>query len=267
MNAPKRQRKATPPMHWQAHIERMGRLLVRALPEELRLLKAHRWGLLLLFAGVPIPLWVFAALADEIHQAGALAFDQPLLEFAQDMAADGFDRVFLFASLIGYAWGVVPLSVALVLALAVLRHYRRAAFAAAALGGGALLNMATKQFFARARPDLWDSIAPEPTYSFPSAHAMGSMALAFTLVLLAWHGRWRLPAVAMLLLFVPTVGLSRIYLGVHYPSDILAGWAAASAWVGGCYLLVFGTPRARAWWRQRRNGTGAAPPAAPRHDG
>jgi membrane-associated phospholipid phosphatase len=236
----------------------VGGIVWRTLHAELRLLREHRWGMLLLFAGVLLPLWVFARLADEIHQAGALAFDRPLLEFAQDMARDGFDRVFLFASLIGYAWGVVPVSIGLVLVLAVMRHFRRAAFAAAALGGCALLNIATKQFFARARPDLWDSIAPEPTYSFPSAHAMGSMALAFTLVLLAWHSRWRLPAVALLLLFVPMVGLSRIYLGVHYPSDILAGWAAASAWVGGCYLLAFGTPRARAWWQRWRHGTKAA---------
>src|SRR5690606_20385315 len=105
------------------------------------------------------------------------------------------------------------------------RRFRESIFAAAALGGSALLNIATKQFFARARPALWESIAPETSYSFPSGHAMGSMTLAVVLVLLAWPTRWRWAALAAMAFFVAMVGLSRMYLGVHYPSDILAGWA------------------------------------------
>src|SRR3546814_9881919 len=68
---------------------------------------------------------------------------------------------------------------------------------------------------------------------------MGSMTLAAVLVLLAWPTRWRWPVVAAMAAFVPMVGLSRVYLGVHFPSDILAGWAAALAWTAGAYLLVF----------------------------
>ena len=68
---------------------------------------------------------------------------------------------------------------------------------------------------------------------------MGSMTLACVLVLLTWHTRWRWPVVAVMALFVPLVGLSRVYLGVHFPSDILAGWAAASGWAVAVYLLVF----------------------------
>src|SRR3546814_10481386 len=68
---------------------------------------------------------------------------------------------------------------------------------------------------------------------------MGSMTLAAVLVLLAWPTRWRWPVVAAMAVFVPMVGLSRVYLGVHFPSDILAGWAAALAWTAGAYLLVF----------------------------
>src|SRR3546814_10222629 len=68
---------------------------------------------------------------------------------------------------------------------------------------------------------------------------MGSMTLAAVLVLLAWPTRWRWPVVAAMAVFVPMVGLSRVYLGVHFPSDILAGWAAALAWAAGAYLLVF----------------------------
>ena len=70
-------------------------------------------------------------------------------------------------------------------------------------------------------------------------HAMGSMTLACVLVLLAWPTRWRGWVVGAMAVFVPMVGLSRVYLGVHFPSDILAGWAAAATWAVGTYLVVF----------------------------
>ena len=203
------------------------------------LLRRHGMRLTLVFAGLLLPLWVFGELADEIHEHEAIAFDEPLLLFAQSMARQGFDDFFVFMSKIGYEWGVVPFDVVLVVVLAVLRKYREAVFAAIALGGSALLNIGAKLAFARERPSLWDSIAPETSYSFPSGHAMGSMTLAWVCVLLAWRTRWRWPVLAAMGAFTLIVGLSRVYLGVHYPSDILAGWAAASIWAVACFLLVF----------------------------
>lgn len=200
--------------------------------------RRHGWKLVLLFTGVLLPMWAFMELADEVHEAEAIAFDEPLLRLAQAMASDGFDRVFLFFSQIGYAWGVVPVDIALVVGLAAFRRWRDAAFAAIATGGSALLNIATKQLFARDRPTLWESIAPETSYSFPSGHAMGSMTLALVLLLLAWPTRARWWVAAAMAVFVAMVGLSRVYLGVHYPSDILAGWAAAAIWTVGAHLLV-----------------------------
>lgn len=208
------------------------------------LARRYGWKLVLLFVGVLLPMWAFMELADEVHEAEAIPFDEPLLLFAREMASDGFDGVFLFFSRIGYAHGVVPLDIALVLVLLGLRRWRHAVFAAAATGGSALLNIATKQLFARDRPGLWESIAPETSYSFPSGHAMGSMTLALVLVLLAWPTRARWWVLAAMAVFVPMVGLSRVYLGVHYPSDILAGWSAAALWTVGTYLLVDRRPRA-----------------------
>lgn len=202
-------------------------------------LHAHGLRLLLLFIALLLPMWGFLELADEVREAEPFPFDQPLLLFAQDMAGQGLDQWFLLFSKLGYEYGVVPFDVALVVALAFRRRFRESIFAAAALGGSALLNLATKQVFARARPTLWESIAPESTYSFPSGHAMGSMTLAVVLVLLAWPTRWRWITLGAMTFFVVMVGLSRIYLGVHYPSDILAGWAAAITWVLGCYGLMF----------------------------
>lgn len=202
-------------------------------------LRRHGLRLLLLFIGLLLPLWGFAELADELREGEPFVFDEPILVLARDMATAGFDRVFLLSSALGYEWGVVPFDVGLVAVLAMKQRAREGLFAGLALGGSALLNLATKQVFARARPSLWESIAPEATFSFPSGHAMGSMTLAWVCLLLAWRTPWRWPVVIAALLFTVMVGLSRVYLGVHYPSDILAGWTAASVWAVGCFFLVF----------------------------
>jgi len=229
----------------RARIDALASLLAEARFDA-DFLRRHAWTLLLLFAGLLLPLWGFAELADEVREGEPFGFDEPLLLLAHAMARDGFDRVFLLCSKIGYEWGVVPADIALVVVLALLRRYRESLFVALATGGSALLNLATKQFFLRDRPSLWESIAPETSYSFPSGHAMGSMTLAVVLILLAWPTRWRWPVLIAMAVFVPMVGLSRIYLGVHYPSDILAGWTAASAWAVVVYLLVF-RGRRRPW--------------------
>lgn len=208
--------------------------------------EAHGWRLLLLFVGLLLPLWGFLELSDEVRESEAFPFDRPILLFAQDIAGQGLDQWFLLFSKLGYEYGVVPFDIALVVALAWRKRFRESIFAAVALGGSALMNIAAKQAFARGRPTLWESIAPESTYSFPSGHAMGSMTLAMVLVLLAWRTRWRWPVLGAMAFFVAMVGLSRIYLGVHYPSDILAGWAAAMVWVVACYGLAF-PGRHRPW--------------------
>lgn len=209
----------------------------------------QRWRrLLLVFGGVLLPLWGFGELAEDLHAGEVFFFDAPLLQFAHGLAASGWDAFFMRVSALGYLYGVVPVDVAIVLALALRQKLREGLFAGFAMIGSALLNIGAKQLFARQRPSLWESIAPESSFSFPSGHAMGSMTLACVLVLLAWHTRWRWPLLAATSVFVVMVGFSRIYLGVHYPSDILAGWTAAITWTAGIYLLVY--PRGRRPWQQ-----------------
>jgi undecaprenyl-diphosphatase len=203
-----------------------------------RLLRRHGWRLVLLFAGLLLPLGGFAELADDVMDGEPFAFDEPILLFAQEAAGAGLDRFFLLASKLGYEWGVVPADILLVLGLVLAGRHRKALFAGVALAGSGLLNVVAKQTFARDRPSLWESIAPEQNFSFPSGHAMGSMTLATVVVLLCWQTRWRWPVLGAALVFVPMVGLSRVYLGVHYPSDILAGWAAALAWTVAVWMLV-----------------------------
>lgn len=210
------------------------------------LLREHGGRLVLLFLCLLVPLWVFVELADEVHELEDFYVDDALLWQAHAMAGPALDRFFIFISAIGYQWGVVPVDIALTIGLLIAKRWREATFAGVSFAGSALLNMATKQFFQRDRPTLWESIAPEHTFSFPSGHAMGSATLAMVVVLLCWHTRWRWLAVALAGSFALLVGASRIYLGVHYPSDILGGFAAGIAWVSGVYLVLFRV-RGRPW--------------------
>lgn len=202
------------------------------------LLKRHGGWIALLFAGVLLPLWVFTELADEVHELERFVFDDPILLRAHAYAGPAMDRFFIAVSRIGYE-GVIAIDVAIALSLLACRRWREATFAGVAFIGSALLNLGSKQLFQRDRPSLWESVSPETTFSFPSGHAMGSMTLAMVVVLLAWPTRWRWLALLAAVVFVLLVGFSRIYLGVHYPSDILGGWMAATAWVVGTWLLLF----------------------------
>lgn len=219
-------------------------------------LSRNAWRFLLLFAGVLVPLAVFVALADEVHAFESFHFDAPLLMRMHGWHGPVLDQWVVVVTRLGYDWFLIPADVVIVAALLLRRHWREASFAAIAFVGSALLNMGSKQFFQRDRPSLWESIAPESTYSFPSGHAMGSMTFACVVVLLAWNTRWRVPVLIAAPAFAVLVSLSRIYLGVHYPSDIIAGWCAALVWVVGCYLVMF---RQRRPWGVRRG-------PLPRHD-
>jgi len=210
---------------------------------------AHNaWRFVLLFAGVLLPLAGFVALADEVHEFESFHFDAPLLWKMHGLHSPGLDQFFTLLSKLGYEWFLIPADVLIVVALLWRKRWREASFVAISFVGSALLNLGSKQFFQRDRPSLWESIAPESTFSFPSGHAMGSMTLALTVALLAWTTRWRWPVLVLAPGFSVLVSVSRVYLGVHNPSDILAGWCAALVWVVGCFLVMF---RRRHPWRHR----------------
>lgn len=208
----------------------------------------NAWRFVLLFVGVLLPLAGFVALADEVHELESIYFDAPLLWKMHGLHSPGLDAFFVLLSKLGYEWFLIPADVLIVSLLVWRKRWREASFVAICFVGSALLNLGSKRFFQRDRPSLWESIAPESTFSFPSGHAMGSMTLAVTLVLLAWNTRWRWPVALSAVTFAVLVSLSRVYLGVHYPSDILAGWCAALVWVVGCFLVMF---RRRHPWRHR----------------
>lgn len=176
--------------------------------------------------------------ADAVHDGRPFAFDEPFLQLAHSMASPTLDEWMLFASDLGFQYFVVPADIALVVLLLYGKHVRKAIFVGTCVVGSLGLNYVAKWFFARERPALWESIAPEHSYSFPSGHAMGAATLAAVLVLLTWKSRWRWPVLLLSTGFAAWVAASRVYLGVHYPSDILAGTIAAVAWCTFAYLII-----------------------------
>ncbi len=201
--------------------------------------KSWMWRLLALFFGICIPFAGFAALAEDVYTHEGIGWDLPIQTFVHSYATPLLDTFFTVIATLGFG-GVIVVDVLIGLWLMYRRVWGDAIFWVAAVGGAELLNLALKQFFHRLRPDLWSSPGRASGYSFPSGHAMASMALVAALVVLLWPSRWRWPALLLGGLFVILVGLSRIYLGVHFPSDVVAGWAASLAWVTGVSLAMYG---------------------------
>ena len=103
------------------------------------------------------------------------------------------------------------------------------------LGGAALLNIILKLLFERVRPDLWEQLVVETSFSFPSGHSMASAALAGVIIYFIIRSRLKVwlksTAIAAAVIYVALVGFSRLYLGVHYPTDVVGGWLVTSLWL------------------------------------
>jgi undecaprenyl-diphosphatase len=223
------------------------------------------WAQFVLLAAVCVcagGLVAFVRLIDEVGEGDTHGFDQAVLMALRNPAdkADPIGPFWLeimfrdFTSLGSHA----VLSLIGVLAFGYLLLQRKrlsAAMLAFSFAGGMVLNSVLKLGFNRPRPDLVAHLVDTYTASFPSGHAMLSAVCYLTLgTLLAGVAPRRRDkayilgtATALMVL----VGFSRIYLGVHWPTDVLAGWSLGAAWAMGCWLAVRGI----LLWRNRR-GTG-----------
>jgi undecaprenyl-diphosphatase len=142
---------------------------------------------------------------------------------------------FVAAAMTGSPTGLGVISLAVILAIA-LRHRYRAIYLAVTIAGGAILNLVLKSMFERQRPDLSAALRHAHGYSFPSGHAMGSTVVFGSLAYLIFRTKWpwRLRSFLMSLSIAAIIAVcaSRIYLGVHWTSDIGAGISAGGLWVG-----------------------------------
>ena len=208
----------------------------------LRLGLRRRWPVWA--GGLVLPWAVFAGLAVAVVRTGRVRFDQPVLLFGHRHASPLLDKLAVCLTFVGNTWPMIGVSAAVFAGLLRRREKRAAWLFAASVGGSMLLTQVIKRLVARPRPDLWVSIRPEHTHSFPSGHAMDTAALAAALYYLWWQRPgcgwvWTLAP-----LFTLSVGWARVYLGVHNPSDVLAGWAGAVGWVTLVHLLARPEPGA-----------------------
>ncbi len=203
------------------------------------LLVRHYRSLLLLLLGVIVPLKIFGELAEEVwEKEGGFPWDEPILLAIHSTAAPQLDTVAITLTQFGVFWGVVPASVIIALVLGRRQRWRSLTYFLTTVVGGGTINIAAKLLLQRVRPTLWESPAPELDYGFPSGHAMASMTFVVALVILLGGNRWNWLVATLGGLFVLAIGWTRLYLGVHYPSDILAGWTASIAWAVGVSLVI-----------------------------
>lgn len=184
------------------------------------------------------PCIIFFKVADEIVEKEPLFFDKPILQAIHSHATPFWDSFFVTITNLGGFIGILCFMVAVSGYLLWKKHYAHALFVAASVGGAAAANVILKSFFQRARPDLWEHLVIEKNFSFPSGHAMVSSAFILALIYLAWHTKYRIAAIVAGALFIILIGFSRLYLGVHYPSDVLAGWCVSAAWVAIVYGVM-----------------------------
>jgi len=185
----------------------------------------------LLVAG--ISLFFFAWLSSEMVEGEVGRFDAAVRDFVHTLASPARTQLMLFISRLGYDLMIWEL----VIALAVfwwLRWRRGAVWLAVTMIGAVGLDVVLKQAFHRIRPDAFFTAQPH-SFSFPSGHALSSFCFYAVLAGLIASRVKSMPlkigvGVAAALL-VGAIGFSRIYLGVHYPSDVLAGYLAAALWV------------------------------------
>jgi len=184
----------------------------------------------------------FAWLAKGVFSDRFVAIDDGVITWLHGYWGSATDTFMLFFTMIGEAWVLGPL---IGVATYALTRYGRwidaAGLVLAGLGAG-LLNLLLKGIFERARPDLFDGPLHLTSYSFPSGHAMGSIAvygmLAFVGARLTNHGLLRFAIALVAALTVFFIGLSRIYFGVHYPTDVIGGYLAGATWLAITILMV-----------------------------
>ncbi len=189
-----------------------------------------------------LALMIFASLAEDVLHHEEFSTLDPILgnRIITGTSQIG-DRIFALITFWGNA--VVIIVGTILLGLWLLKWKRRdqLIFLDIGVGGAALLNIVLKQLFARPRPDYPQAYLTAPGFSFPSGHAMISIAFYGTIAYLACSYLKRFHAKLLVstgaLVISGLIGFSRLYLGVHYISDVLAGWAAGIAWLAVCVLV------------------------------
>jgi membrane-associated phospholipid phosphatase len=189
---------------------------------------------------------LFVYLADEVgEQAWLAGVDSKVAEFFHRLGGPWSVQAFEAVTFFGNASTLAVLGFAVAFVLCALRRWSLLSGWAVALAGTGLLNTTLKGVVRRLRPQLPEPWLTEPGWSFPSGHAMGSLVtygfLAYLLTRITPTHFPRRSAIAVLAGLVLLIGFSRIYLGVHFLSDVLGGYAAAAVWLMFCIFVTHQT--------------------------
>ncbi|MEH2196463.1 MAG: phosphatase PAP2 family protein [Nostoc sp.] len=185
-------------------------------------------------------LFVLAKIAEEVLEREAFAFDTNFLLWLHQFANPSLDNFMLFITNLGNpSTVVIVVSVNLIL-LWWQRYREEAKFFILACLGGFILNTGLKLFFSKPRPELWHRLISEKSFSFPSGHALGSMVLyGFIAYELATHyPRFATFIYSLTVILIAVIGISRLYLGVHWPTDIIAGYGVGFLWLMICITML-----------------------------
>lgn len=194
------------------------------------------------FAVIVFGGWVFAEVADEIGAEEDMGrADQALTNALRESVPLPVLRIFALLTHLGDTLTLTLLCIAVAASLAAIRRHGLALGWVFTVAGGGLLNWSLKQVFERIRPVHDHGLVLEDGFSFPSGHSSGSLVAYGMLAYLALRvlpPRWHLPAAMTAVALAVTVGASRVFLRVHFASDVLAGFASGAAWLAVCVASI-----------------------------
>ncbi len=201
---------------------------------------------LFLVAGIALILLaglLFAKPADDVMEGETQAFDDAVLLWLNQHATPKLTGIALDVTALGAGTVVWLVVIVASVFLWSTRHRYSAALLWISMIGAGLINSSLKAFFARPRPQLFEWRAPYAgESSFPSGHSMGSavayLSLAYMVARLETSKGLRRFTYVVAVIIIVAVGITRMYLGVHYPSDVMAGWAMGVVWMIFCALAI-----------------------------
>jgi undecaprenyl-diphosphatase len=193
---------------------------------------SQNYSLILLLLGVFLPLQIFIILllAVQNHE-GALSWELPILFTIHNQTGEKLNLLAEILTRLGSFKITTPVIVGMALSFSLSKRWNYSLYTIMTFLGAITISYTGKIIVHRARPHLWELVYQIGSdYSFPSGHAMSSMSFAFVLIILTWNSSWRWLMIIFGSLFAIAIAWTRLYLGVHYPSDILGGWMIAIAW-------------------------------------
>ncbi|MEM7436048.1 MAG: phosphatase PAP2 family protein [Myxococcota bacterium] len=184
---------------------------------------------------------LFGVIALQVN-LGPIGADVAFLRWLESIRDPRWTAVMVEVTELGGTLGTAAVMTVAVLGLSLSRHRRAALYVLVTYVGSVLITRAAKVAFARPRPssEIVTAITEARSFSFPSGHALGTMVLYGSLVIAAMaigNRRATRLSVALAAVVIPWVGVSRCYLGVHFGSDVVAGWALGLAWLNLTLLL------------------------------